>query len=261
MAGAPEEVVDDVAGTGMPAGVQYDRLRPRSAGHRRFDACRSALTGPLAPAALTTGLVAADSHPIVLAGLRELCTAAGWLRLAAAAGTGKEAIAAVGENRPQLVVMDTRLPDLPAVDVIRRLRSLHPPVRIVLFTTDPARAEHTAAAAGEAGEAVAAVVHKRTDLRGLESALRRVADGERLLPADPASGSRRADRLRVSGGLTPREHEILRKVAAGMTNNEIARDLGLAHNTIKTYFQRTLEKLGARNRVEALLRAGEKGLL
>jgi DNA-binding NarL/FixJ family response regulator len=65
----------------------------------------------------------------------------------------------------------------------------------------------------------------------------------------------------MPGALTPREHEILRKVAAGMTNIEIARELGLAHNTIKTYFQRTLEKLGARNRVEALLRADEKGLL
>jgi DNA-binding NarL/FixJ family response regulator len=219
------------------------------------------LTGTAGPAASTTGLVAADSHPIVLAGLRQLCAATDWLHLAASAATGAEALAAVGRTLPQLVVMDTRLPDLPAVDVIRRLRTLHPPVRIVLFTTDPARAEHTAAAAGDAGAAVAAVVHKRTDLSGLASALRRVADGERLLPDGPASSARRSDRPRTPGALTAREHEILCKVAAGKTNSEIARELGLAHNTIKTYFQRTLEKLGARNRVEALLRAGEKGLL
>lgn len=250
-----------MAGAGVSAKVRYDRPRPRFAVPRRFEACRSALTGPAAPGTSATGLVAADSHPIVLAGLRELCATTDWLHLAAAAATGAEAIAAVGANRPQLVVMDTRLPDLPAVDVIRRLRTLHPPVRIVLFTTDPERAEQAAAAAGDAGESVAAVVHKRTDLGGLASALRRVADGERLLPDGSASGARRTDRPRTPGALTPREHEILRKVAAGMTNIEIARELGLAHNTIKTYFQRTLEKLGARNRVEALLRADEKGLL
>jgi DNA-binding NarL/FixJ family response regulator len=255
-------VVDDMARAGVSAVVRYDQLRPRSAGHRRFESCRSALADPAEPPASTTGLVAADSHPIVLAGLRQLCATTGWLHLAAAAATAAEAIAAVGENLPRLVVMDTRLPDLPVVDVIRRLRLLHPPVRIVLFTTDPARAERTAAAAGDAGEAVAAVVHKRTELSGLASALRRVADGERLLtPAGSASGARRDERSRMPGALTPREHEILRKVAAGMTNIEIARELGLAHNTIKTYFQRTLEKLGARNRVEALLRADEKGLL
>lgn len=257
-----------MARTGASASVHDKRLRPRLAAHRRFDACRGALTGPPAPDAVlapdgtpavipavapSTALVAADSQPIVLAGLRQLCAASGWLRLTAAAGTGAEAIAAVGQSRPALVVMDTRLPDLPAVEVISRLRTLHPPVRIVLFTTDPARAERTAAAAGDCGAAIAAVVHKGTDLSGLAAALRRVADGERLLPA--------AARLPAPGGLTAREHEILRKVAAGMTNGEIARELGLAHNTIKTYFQRTLEKLGARNRVEALLRAGEKGLL
>ncbi|HEU5354471.1 MAG TPA: response regulator transcription factor [Actinocrinis sp.] len=245
----------------VSAGVRYDQLRPRFAVHRRFDACRSALTGPAEPAASTIGLVAVDSHPIVLAGLRQLCAATHWLHLAAVAANGAEAIAAVGGNLPKLVVMDARLPDLSAIDVIRRLRTLHPPVRIVLFTTDPTRAEHTVAAAGDAGEAVAAVVHKRTDLSVLASALRRVADGERLLPDDSASGTGRSDRLRTPGALTPREHEILRKVAAGKTNIEIARELGLAHNTIKTYFQRTLEKLGARNRVEALLRADEKGLL
>lgn len=250
-----------MARAGVSAGVRYEQLRPRFAVHRRFDACRSTLAGPPDPAVSTTGLVAVDGHPIVLAGLRQLCAATHWLHLAAAAATGAEAIAAVGRTLPHLVVMDTHLPDAPAIDLISRLRTLHPPVRIVLFTTDPARAEHTAAAAGDAGEAVAAVVHKRTDLSGLASALRRVADGERLLPDDAASGARRSDRLRTPGALTPREHEILRKVAAGKTNIEIARELGLAHNTIKTYFQRTLEKLGARNRVEALLRADEKGLL
>lgn len=242
-----------MARTGVSAGVHDERLRPRSAAHRRFDACRGALPDPAAPTAPAATLVAADGQPIVLAGLRHLCAASGWLRLAAAAGSGAEAIAAVGANRPALVVMETRLPDLPAVEVIRRLRTLHPPVRIVLFTADAARAGRTALAAGDAGEAIAAVVHKRTDLGGLAAALRRVADGERLLPS--------AERLRAPGGLTAREQQILRKVAAGMTNIEIARELGLAHNTIKTYFQRTLEKLGARNRVEALLRADERGLL
>src|SRR6185437_689856 len=253
--------VDDMARAGVSAEVRYDQLRPRFAVQRRFAACRSTLTGAAESAAPTTGLVAVDSHPIVLAGLRQLCAATNWLHLASVAATGVEAIAAVGQNLPHLVVMDTRLPDLPAIDLIRRLRTLHPPLRIVLFTTDPARAEQTVAAAGDAGEAVAAVVHKRTDLTGLADALRRVADGERLLPHDPAPGARRSDRMRTPGALTPREHEILRKVAAGKTNIEIARELGLAHNTIKTYFQRTLEKLGARNRVEALLRADEKGLL
>jgi two-component system, NarL family, nitrate/nitrite response regulator NarL len=106
------------------------------------------------------------------------------------------------------------------------------------------------------------VVVKDAERADLVDIIRRVVAGERIIVADPGRDHNLLLSRKLSEcGLTRREYEILRRVAMGETNPEIAAALGLTRNTVKTYLQRTLEKLGARNRVEALARANEVGIL
>ncbi|WP_239395629.1 response regulator transcription factor, partial [Frankia sp. CiP3] len=106
------------------------------------------------------------------------------------------------------------------------------------------------------------IVVKDTERTDLVDAIRRVAAGERVIFSDLGQdGLLLVNRKLREHGLTRREYDILRHVAMGETNPEIASALGLTRNTVKTYLQRTLEKLGARNRVEALSRANQLGIL
>jgi len=144
------------------------------------------------------------------------------LRVAGYDRGGREALAAVQKLRPDVVLLDLRLSDM-----------------LSMF------------GAGKDAE--------RDDLLDV---IRRVVADEQVVDAETGHGSEAAlvRRLREHG-LTKREHEILRRVAMGETNPEIAAALGLTRNTVKTYLQRALEKLGARNRVEALARASQLGIL
>jgi two-component system, NarL family, nitrate/nitrite response regulator NarL len=131
-------------------------------------------------------------------------------------------------------------------------------VKIILFTAYPDHAALDAAwAAGAHG-----VVIKDTERADLVDVIKRVVAGERVVSADIGGdrGILLSRKLREHG-LTRREYEILRHVAMGQTNPEIACALGLTRNTVKTYLQRTLEKLGAHNRVEALARTNQLGIL
>jgi DNA-binding NarL/FixJ family response regulator len=164
----------------------------------------------------------------------------------------------VDRFRPDVVLLDLRLPDMLGPEAIRQLLAHDPTVKIILFTAYPDHAALDAAwAAGTHG-----VVVKDTERADLVDVIRRVVAGERVVAADIGgdSGVLLSRKLREHG-LTRREYEILRHVAMGETNPEIARALGLTRNTVKTYLQRTLEKLGAHNRVEALARANQLGIL
>jgi two-component system nitrate/nitrite response regulator NarL len=199
-----------------------------------------------------------DDHPIVLDGVTLALQNTSWLRVAGYARTGREAIAAVQNLRPDVVLLDLRLPDMLGPEAVQALRAQHPEVKIILFTAYPDHAALDAAlAAGAHG-----VVVKDTEREDLVDVIRRVVAGERVVCVD-VGGSSNAwlSRKLREHGLTKREYDILRRVAMGETNPEIARALGLSRNTVKTYLQRALEKLGARNRVEALARANQLGIL
>jgi DNA-binding NarL/FixJ family response regulator len=199
-----------------------------------------------------------DDHPIVLDGVTLALQNTSWLRVAGYARTGREAIAAVQNLRPDVVLLDLRLPDMLGPEAVQALRARRPEVKIILFTAYPDHAALDAAlAAGAHG-----VVVKDTEREDLVDVIRRVVAGERVVCVD-VGGSSNAWLSRKLGehGLTRREYDILRRVAMGETNPEIARALGLSRNTVKTYLQRALEKLGARNRVEALARANQLGIL
>jgi DNA-binding NarL/FixJ family response regulator len=196
-----------------------------------------------------------DDHPIVLDGVALALQRTSFLDLAGYARTGREAISAAELFRPDVVLLDLRLPDMLAPEVIRGLLAKDPTIKIIIFTAYP---EHAAVADALAAGAHGMVV-KDAERADLVDVVRRVAAGERVVCTD--DGGRLLSRKLREHGLTRREYEILRHVAMGETNPEIAGSLGLTRNTVKTYLQRAMEKLGAHNRVEALARANQLGIL
>jgi len=203
-------------------------------------------------------VLVADDHPIVLNGVTLALQATSWLNVVGYARSGREAIATAAALRPDVVLLDLRLPDMLGSEVVQALRSQAPQVRVIMFTAYPDHAAVDAAlAAGAQGVAV-----KDTEPKDLVDIIGRVVAGERVLHIDGGgSSSTTLIRKLREHGLTRREYDILRRVAMGETNPEIAVALGLTRNTVKTYLQRALEKLGARNRVEALARANQLGIM
>jgi two-component system, NarL family, nitrate/nitrite response regulator NarL len=199
-----------------------------------------------------------DDHPIVLDGVTLALSGTPWLTVVGGARSGREAVTAVERLRPDMVLLDLRLPDMLAPEAIREIRAHAPGVKVIVFTAYPDHAAlEDSLKAGAHG-----VVVKDAERADLVDIIDRVVAGEQVVSADLAR-DRNVLLIRKlkKSGLTRREYEILRRVAMGETNPEIADALGLARNTVKTYLQRTLEKLGARNRVEALARASEHGIL
>ena len=199
-----------------------------------------------------------DDHPIVLDGVALALQRTSFLEVAGYARSGREAVDAVTRFRPDVVLLDLRLLDMLAPEAIHGITAVAPSVKIIIFTAYPEHAALSdALAAGAHG-----VLVKDTERGDLIDVIRRVAAGERVISADiNGDGRVLLNRKLRENGLTRREYEILRHVAMGETNPEIACALGLTRNTVKTYLQRTLEKLGARNRVEALARANQLGIL
>lgn len=199
-----------------------------------------------------------DDHLVVREGTALLVRHDPSLTIVGFAQTGAEALAEAARLLPDLVLLDLRLPDALAPEVTLALKAAVPGVRVLLFT---AYAEHAALDAALAAGADGCLL-KDTSRTDLVDAIKRVAAGERHL--DPRIGrdvgTATGDRTPWPP-LTPREYDVLRRVALGETNPEIAAALALSRNTVKSYFTSAMQKLGARNRVEAILRANEHGLL
>lgn len=216
------------------------------------------MTSPIGTKAVRVLVV--DDHPVVTHGVTLLLKAVGDIELVGSARNGREAIDRAEQLRPDVILLDLRLPDMLATEVIRRLRSSRPQARVLLFT---AYADHAALPAA-LEEGVAGCLLKDVSTTDLASAIRRAHGGltvmdHRLEGEGPANGRLREALHRA--GITRREYEVLRFVAAGQTNPEIAEELGLTRNTVKTYLQSAMSKLGARNRVEAIAKASEAQLL
>jgi DNA-binding NarL/FixJ family response regulator len=198
-----------------------------------------------------------DDHPVLVQGVEFLLRDDPRIQLVGSAKSATAAVASLGESRPDVILLDLRLPDMLASEAIHSLTEGAPQAKILLFT---AHGDHpalrVALSAGAHG-----VLLKDAGLGDLAVAIVRTANGEsvmdpRLVPEE--LGSRRGT---GEVSLTKREYEILRRVAMGQTNPEIADALFLSRNTVKTYLQTTLQKLGARNRVDAIVKAGEQGIL
>lgn len=172
-------------------------------------------------------------------------------RLAGEAGTAAEALELVSRRRPALLLVDYRLPDGRGTELVRDLRRGGSSAPAVLMTANAeAGFNETARDSGAQGS-----VLKTGRVEELVAALRSVhAGGE-------AFDARHPPRPRGRGALSPREREVLKLVAGGATNREIAQQLGVGDETVKTLVSRTFSKLGVKKRAEAVAVAHEQGLL
>jgi DNA-binding NarL/FixJ family response regulator len=197
-----------------------------------------------------------DDHEVVRRGVRELLEAEDDLEVVGEASTAEEALARIPATRPDVAVLDVRLPDGDGVEVCRDIRSRHPEIACVMLTSfADDDAVYAAIMAGAAGYLLKQV--KGTDL---VDAVRRVGRGESLL--DPAVTTRVLDRIRHRqedelAGLTEQERKILELIAEGLTNRQIGERLYLAEKTVKNYVSHLLAKLGLERRTQAAVLATE----
>jgi two-component system, NarL family, response regulator DevR len=197
-----------------------------------------------------------DDHEVVRRGLRDLIDAEDDLQVVGEAGTADEALRRVPATRPDVAVLDVRLPDGNGVEVCRELRSQRPDLACLMLTSfSDDEALFDAIMAGASGYVLKQI--RGTDL---VDAVRRVGAGESLL--DPLLTARVMERLR--GGpseddglerLTDQERRILELLAEGITNREIGERLYLAEKTVKNYVSNLLAKLGMHRRTEAAVYA------
>ena len=199
-----------------------------------------------------------DDHEIVRRGLRELLEAEDDLEVVGEAGTAAEALARIPATRPDVAVLDVRLPDGDGVSVCRDVRSQHAAVRCLMLTSfSDDEALFSAIMAGASGYVLKQV--RGTDL---VDAVRRVGRGESLI--DPSLTSRVLERLRAGDEdedddllrqLSPQERTLLDLLAEGLTNRQIGERMFLAEKTVKNYVSNLLGKLNMGRRTEAAVYA------
>lgn len=201
-------------------------------------------------------LFVVDDHPVVAEGVALLVEQSPWIRVVGSAQTGRQAIALIGHLQPDVVLLDLCLVDMLGSEVAAAVARSAPRAAVIVFTAFP---EHAALdAAREAG--AVGLVMKDASRSDLVAVVTKAARGEALSWSTASERTVSPSDLRLVG-LTRREYDVVRHVALGETNREIAGAMYLSPNTVKTYLQSALLKLGARNRVEAIARAHEHGLL
>ena len=217
---------------------------------------------------MTVRVLLVDDEELVRFGLRTVLEAAGGFEVVGEAGDGEAAIRAAHELRPDVVLIDIRMPVLDGLSATRRILALpHPPQVAVLTTFHVDEYVYAALAAGAAG-----FLLKDTPPREIAAAVRAVADGTATLsPAvtrnlidsyvDRAASPRRAAARERLAELSEREQEVLRLVGRGESNAAIAKELFVSEATVKTYVSRLLAKLELANRTQAAILAHEAGLL
>ena len=209
-----------------------------------------------------TRIVLADEQPIVLNGLRNLIMTEGDLELVGEATNGPAALAIIRETRPDVAVVDVSLSGLNGIVLTRRLSTENPSVGVLVLTSYEDRGfVKQAFEAGARG-----YVLKRSAAEHLVLAVRAVAIGS--LYVDPTIRRRLFDvhptntaRSNTGGELTERETEVLKLIALGFTNKEIAGQLGVGVKSVETYKARGTEKLGLKTRAELVRYAAGQGWL
>ncbi len=197
-----------------------------------------------------------DDHEVVRRGLRQLLEDGGGIEVVGESGLAVEATSRIPAMRPDVAVLDARLPDGSGIDVCRDIRSVDPTIRALILTSyDDDEALFAAILAGASG-----YVLKQIGGHDLVDTVRRVAAGQSLI--DPALTARVLDRVRNGerapdelARLSDREREILGLVAEGLTNRQIGEHLFLAEKTVKNYVSSILAKLGLERRTQAAVLA------
>ncbi|MGJ0558345.1 response regulator [Methylocystis sp.] len=193
-----------------------------------------------------------DDHELVRAGIRTFLEAAGDIEVVGESGSAVEASSRIPAIRPDVAILDARLPDGSGIDVCRTVRSVDPGIKALILTSyDDDEALFSAIMAGAAG-----YVLKEIRSSDLLQAIRTVAAGRSLI--DPALTTRVLDRVRNPAtrapelaDLTEQELKLLALIAEGLTNREIGEQMFLAEKTVKNYVSNVLAKLGVERRTKA----------
>jgi DNA-binding NarL/FixJ family response regulator len=196
-----------------------------------------------------------DDHELVRRGLRELLGPEAGIEVVGEAGSAEDAVVRIPATRPDVALLDVRLPDGSGVEVCRELKGTHPELNFIMLTSF----SDDEAVLGSIMAGAAGYLLKQIRGNDLVSAIRRVAAGESLL--DPTVTARVLERVRgeqddnALARLTEQERRILDLIAEGLTNRQIAERMFLAEKTVKNYVSNLLGKLGMSRRTEAAVYA------
>jgi DNA-binding NarL/FixJ family response regulator len=207
-----------------------------------------------------------EDHRLMFEGLSSLLTEYSDINVLGVATTVADAVAKASLLKPDLVLMDYRLPDGDGAQASERIRSLLPDTAILFLSADPS--ETSIMRAVEAG--ASGYVSKGASAEELVNSIRKAAEGEflleaatmaRLLEQRHQSQQKATEQRRLISDLTPRERDVLRLMARGLDNHEISDELGIGYGTVRGHVRGVLEKLGSHTRLHAVAAARKAGLL
>jgi DNA-binding NarL/FixJ family response regulator len=195
-----------------------------------------------------------DDHPLMREGIAAVIKNEPDMLLVAEAASGREAIQGFGEHRPDVTLMDLRLPDIGGIDAMIAIRTEFADARVIMLTTFEGDAEiHRALEAGAQGYMLKSMPRKQ-----LVEMIRRVHAGRKHIP--PEVAAHLAEHL-GDEALSKREIEVLQKIAGGNRNSDIAALLFISEETVKGHIKHIMEKLGASDRTEAVAIGVRRGII
>jgi DNA-binding NarL/FixJ family response regulator len=199
-------------------------------------------------------ILVVDDHPIVREGLTAVLNRRVDMSVVAEVGDGKTAVAVFAQHRPDITLMDLRMPEMGGVEANRNIRADFPQARIIVLTTyDGDEDIYRGLQAG-----AKAYLLKDTPREELLDTIRAVHSGQKWIPTEIAA--RLADRL-MAPDLTEREMDVLRLIVAGKSNREIGAALSITEGTVKTHVNNLLGKLNVSDRTQAVTEAFRRGLV
>jgi DNA-binding NarL/FixJ family response regulator len=199
-------------------------------------------------------VLSVDDHPLLNEGIAAIINNQRDMRLVCQASSGHDAIQQYRVHRPDVTLMDLRLPDMNGIDTMVAIRGEFPEARVIMLTTFEGDVDiQRALEAGARG-----YVLKSMPPQELVGVIRQVHAGKKRIPSEVAA--RLADHLGEED-LTGREIEVLRKVAQGNRNRDIAEQLFIAEETVKVHIKHIMDKLGARDRTQAVAIALRRGII
>jgi len=199
-------------------------------------------------------ILSVDDHPLLREGIAAIINSQPDMTLTAVASTGKEAIQRFREHQPDVTLMDLRLPDVTGIDALIAIRTEFPEARVIMLTTFNGDVDiQRSMKAGAAGYLL-----KNTPRKELIEAIRTVHSGRKSVPPEVAAQIGEHFGAEV---LTGREVDVLRQLASGNRNRDIAGHLFISEETVKVHVKHVMEKLGASDRTQAVAIAARRGII